>query len=506
VALDNDGNNFWYLSEYYGSIHISYSLEIVCFGSIVPFSVFECGDQALINFNFSINIHMEITFCLTINMNQYRTEIIPIESETKTKFNYRETITLKIQTQWIDTCNQCTPFNAESITLWLVDIEQQILYVDEHPTQLDIGIYEFSFIPEQIGLIIDNNFAYNLKIGAHTPGYGADPAPFIRTIQINPIACELTILKDNKAVEPLYSLYWGEKLNLDVNFRDSQTQLLISEANIQYYKSWNKATEIALVKNEEDGHYSILIDSLEIGKVGIYFIQILASKENYAETDLFQIGIKIELLPISLNFGLAEFSDMVHYQTIQENIIKIQIKMDDLVNNKPITGANVEMKLDKFPSSFKFIETSTGMYEYDFDTSEIDAYYQQQTLTGSLIVEKDNYTPMTTGIELKVLMPEISPGVPKFYFYLGVGAVSLPIAAIAGTKIVQYAQIPTHTKRLRRMETTIQKNKPLKGKKFAITAKDDFVLKHNKAWKAVGLDLNKTPKKFSSPKDQKGGV
>ncbi|MHA1439961.1 MAG: hypothetical protein ACTSPD_20620, partial [Promethearchaeota archaeon] len=166
---------------------------------------------------------------------------------------------------------------------------------------------------------------------------------------------------------------------------------------------------------------------------------------------------------------------------------------------------------------YEFEEVEDGVYQLTFSTEDINAFFTSQTLTGEIIVEKDDYITETISITIVVEMEEIFPGIPTFYFFMLVGAVAAVVGSLVAYRAIQQAKIPKFVKKVRSMKGAIQGRKSISESLLYPPKNEVIVKKLGDKWEMLGLSLadilgieSKKGKKLSEAKKPKklpeGGV
>ena len=105
--------------------------------------------------------------------------------------------------------------------------------------------------------------------------------------------------------------------------------------------------------------------------------------------------------------------------------------------------------------SITFEDNGDGTYTATITTDNVDAFMQQQILTGTLNITKENYESISNNVQIIVTMPEIFEGMPVFYFLLVVGAVAIIVVTIGVNRAIVNARIPAFVKLINRVKKDI---------------------------------------------------
>ena len=224
----------------------------------------------------------------------------------------------------------------------------------------------------------------------------------------------------------------------------------------------------------------------ELREVGEYSIFITLQKSNYERRNAF-ISLTISKRPISFDFVATGLSgDLIN--VVQGDNINIRIMLYDPTNGSQfLTNANITLNLGG--KSFILEEGPAGIYEYDYSTSNIEAFFIPKTLTGNITIVKKNYEVNPIPITIIVGMTEIFPGFPMFYFLLIVGGVAIIGGSLIAYRLFQQAKIPTFVKKVRKMKKEIKSKKNI-SESLLYPSKEDYLTKQLESkWEILGLSL-----------------
>jgi len=292
-------------------------------------------------------------------------------------------------------------------------------------------------------------------------------------------------------------IYVLESVNYTFEYRDVLLDNLIENLDIASY-NWYKLDEegnpLSGPGNEGSGNLIGTVDNryildfeTELKEVGEYSLFITMQKKNYEVRNAF-ISLTIEKRPISLELSATGLSGN-KISIVQGDKIDFRIVLTDPTNGSQLLrGAIVTLNIEG--NIITLNETSTGIYEYTYSTSHINTFIMPKTLTGQIIIEKENYEIDPRNITIIVGMTEIFPGFPMFYFLLIVGG----IIAIGGSLVtywfIQMRRIPTFVKKVRAMKKSIKGKKDISDSLLYPSKEEYIVKKLGDKWESIGLSLS----------------
>ncbi|MFO7795117.1 MAG: hypothetical protein R6W84_03130, partial [Promethearchaeia archaeon] len=167
----------------------------------------------------------------------------------------------------------------------------------------------------------------------------------------------------------------------------------------------------------------------------------------------------------------------------------IRITLRDPTNGSQLlTNADVSLTIDG--TSYPLDEIQTGIYEYQFATGNIDAFFIPNTLSAELNIEKGQYYEKETyEFSIIVGMTEIFPGFPMFYFLLIVIGVGAVVGALATYRYIQIARIPEFVKRTRAIKKEIKGGKSISDKNLYPSKEEYIAEMYGEDWEKLGLSL-----------------
>ncbi len=261
----------------------------------------------------------------------------------------------------------------------------------------------------------------------------------------------------------------------------------------------------------DDNRYVLDFDT-ENQAVGSYKLIVTLEKQNY-ETSSAIIDLKINLRIFDVDLSAKGLKDD-QVNLVKGDKIEFEIELIDEASGEKIRDAKVTLEIGD--DEFDFDEDDPGIYTYTFDTEKFEAFFTSQTLTGEIIIKKDNYDTENLDITIVIEMEEVYPGIPTFYFIMVIGAIAAVAGSLSAYRYIQIARIPKFVKKARAMKKAIKAKKEIPDS--ALTdLKNEMILKQfGTEWEEIGLSLSdilgikaKKPKAISKSNDsinKRGGV
>ncbi len=249
----------------------------------------------------------------------------------------------------------------------------------------------------------------------------------------------------------------------------------------------NPSTEptdkIDLIKTVDNLY--VLDFNTEDKEVGAYAIFITLQKNNYEARNAF---IDLEIKKRTIDYSLSDNFKENKLDIIKGAETEIVIKLKDPTNGDiSLEGATVTLVIGD--EEFKFKEEKAGVYKYTFSTKEIEAFFTSQTLTGQIVIEKENYETETIDVTIVVEMEEIFPGIPSFYFYMIVGAILAVTISLVSYRQIQKAKIPKFVRKVRKMSKAIDGRQQIQ-ESLLYPTKEEYIVKNlGDKWESLGLNL-----------------
>lgn len=305
---------------------------------------------------------------------------------------------------------------------------------------------------------------------------------------------------NGETVDILYVPYplWVEKdIKFNFTYTDALTSKLLGNLDLATF-SWRQVDENGIVITGSEGTGTLTeltskIYSLDFNTekkaVGYYQLFITLQKENY-DARFAYIDLEIKLREFDIAWEATGKSGN-QVTVIQGSNIFLELNLTDTTRgNTPLTNASLILRT--LGTDYDFIEMSPGYYTMSFSTENIEAFFTSNIFGGEIIIQKDNFTSQEIDITFNILMEEIFPGMPIFYFIL----ITASVAAIAITAIsyraIQQARIPKFVKKIRKIKGYIKSNKQI-TETISIPKKEEMMAEvYGEDWKAIGLSFEDT--------------
>ncbi|MHA1147336.1 MAG: DUF2341 domain-containing protein [Promethearchaeota archaeon] len=243
--------------------------------------------------------------------------------------------------------------------------------------------------------------------------------------------------------------------------------------------------EDVLIENL-DKTYTLDFDT-ETRDTGDYAIFIIMKKDNYEVRNAF-IDLTIKKREIDTDLSANyEITDKI-IEVIKGDVIELKLKLTDPTKNDvPLTDAKVTLTLGD--ESLNFDEGDDGEYTLTIDTEKYEALFTAETLTGVIKIEKEDYNTIEIDVTIVINMEEIFPGMPIFYFFMMVAAVSAVVIALVSYRAIQQAKIPKFVKKVRDIKKTIQSRKSISDSLMYPSKLEAVAKQFSKDWELLGLSL-----------------
>lgn len=236
-----------------------------------------------------------------------------------------------------------------------------------------------------------------------------------------------------------------------------------------------------LVKTQED---LFLLDfNTETRELGSYTIFITLQKRNYE--------VKNAQLTLTIQKRMINVSNLPNKQVnvVQGDSLTFRITLRDPTNNSQLlNGANVSLNIQG--TQYNLEEVQTGVYEYQYSTGGINAFFIPNTLQAELTIEKGEYYQESTyEFSIIVGMTEIFPGFPIFYFLMIVIGVGAVVGSLATYRYIQIARIPEFVKRARAIKKEIKGGKSISEKNLYPSKEEYIAEMYGDEWAELGISL-----------------
>ncbi|MHA1197157.1 MAG: hypothetical protein ACTSPH_13075, partial [Promethearchaeota archaeon] len=299
-----------------------------------------------------------------------------------------------------------------------------------------------------------------------------------------------TLLQDSPEI------YIFEAQNFTFQYRDALNNLTLTNietATYFWYKLDENGKPLSGPGNEgtgtlvadSKGNYVLDFDT-ETKDIGKYTLFVTLQKKNYEARNAF-IAFTIKYRQIDVSKNITGLSGN-RINVVQGTDIKFSITLTDPTNGSQLlTGANITLIIGTHV--YVLTEIAPGTYTFTFSTENIDAFFIPNTLTGQLIIQKENYETQTIPLTIVVGMTEIFPGFPMFYFFLLIGGIVAVVGSLVIYRTVQQARIPTFVKKVRSMKKLIKGRKSIPDSLLYPTKEEYIVKMFEEKWNALGISL-----------------
>jgi len=310
----------------------------------------------------------------------------------------------------------------------------------------------------------------------------------LRLIVLN----RLTLINSETTLyRSLENIYINDAVNYTFFYTDAITSENITKIKTSFY-IWEKYdTEGNIIDNGQgtlkvkaDNSYILDFDT-ETRLIGDYLIIVTLDKENYEYKNA-MILLTINQREVDFIFG-DNFRNK-QASVIQGNAIPIMISLTDPTKGDiPLINANISLTIGGV--EYEIEELANGTYRFDYQTSNINAFFTSTTLRGIINISKKDYISEEFSITIVVEMQEIFPGFPTFYFLLFISSIIAITASIVGYKVIKNARIPSFVKKVRAMKKAIGGEK-LISESLLYRSKNAFIGERVKdKWEDIGLSV-----------------
>jgi len=294
---------------------------------------------------------------------------------------------------------------------------------------------------------------------------------------------ELSVIQEN--------IYIGDAFNFSFSYIDEITNMNITNLAIQSY-IWEEFNATGDLINIGTGSLVTNLNNLyvldfdtETRDPNTFKLVITLDKENYTS----------QTAAILLNINMREFSCTLsdNFRNNQINIVKgenvvIEIYLIDLTrNNIDLLDAIVQLSVKG--NVYTFRQIGNGTYLYELSTNNIDAFFTSKTLTGVIMISKEDYISEEFIITIVVEIEEIFSGIPTFYFLLGLITTISVVGSIVGYRVYKNVTTPTFVKKVRAMKKAIEGEKEI-SESLLYASRIEFIGERVKnKWNKIGLSL-----------------
>jgi len=320
---------------------------------------------------------------------------------------------------------------------------------------------------------------YDLIISAILQNY--EPKTISHEVTILEIR---TLLNDSISVFQSENVYFGETEVFYFNYTEATSGIGLSEAETASF-DWEKQDALGNrlgggydvpLTNVQDGIYALDFDT-ETLDIATYIFDITIKKDNYEDrrATLYLYITNRDFTPIEKR----------KYEVVSGKSLTITLNITDFKTHEQldINTAYVSFR----GQTFNFTG-SGGIYTATI-TNIPDAFIMPETILGTITIMRENYTTLEIQITVEVLMVEIFPGMPLFYFLMIIVAVGAVAGSLVTYRYVQQRRIPKFVKKAREMRSNIKGRKSISDS-LLYPSKEDYIIKRlGDKWEMLGLSL-----------------
>ncbi|MHA1728136.1 MAG: hypothetical protein ACTSWY_05340, partial [Promethearchaeota archaeon] len=282
----------------------------------------------------------------------------------------------------------------------------------------------------------------------------------------------------------VYNLIWNATFaTFEWEYRENETKF----GSINKSGSTEQSGIGTLIFDANTGLY-VLDFQTETRPIGTYIITVRLQEYNHL--------IRIAIITLNVNpkkfdpnfegDGVGE-GQILKRSKIQGNKVVLTITLLDWLDNSALKEVTVLWITDS--ETLNFVQIEDGVYEIEISTGNVNAFFQQQVITGEINISAVDYEDYTVSTQITVRMPEIFEGMPTFYFVLIIGFCAVFIISLTGYKAVQYARIPLMVKKIRSTKKSIRKKSRFKNIKINRSADEILEEESEKEYALLGLSL-----------------
>lgn len=215
-----------------------------------------------------------------------------------------------------------------------------------------------------------------------------------------------------------HDLHFGEKVNIAFSYTDKLTNNSITHLS-SYTYFWEKYDEENLIIENGTGIITLNENNLfyidffnQSIDYGMYLLQLNFISENYTSREV-SVILNISLRKLSFSLGNNFRNNQIN--VIKGNEVNLDITLFDITREITLLE-NATVLLIINGVEYNFTEIADGLYRYEFNTDNIQAFFSPQIIIAEIKILKDGYISKEFNIEIIVHMEEIFPGLPTWYF------------------------------------------------------------------------------------------
>ncbi|KKN45819.1 hypothetical protein LCGC14_0679240 [marine sediment metagenome] len=289
----------------------------------------------------------------------------------------------------------------------------------------------------------------------------------------------------------LENIYINDAINFTFFYTDAITGENITNIKISLF-IWEKYDTKGNVIDSGQGTLNVKADNsyildltTENKTTGEYLLIATLEKDNYEYKNAM---ILLTINKREVDYILGNNFRNKQSSAVQGNFIPIIISLTDPTKGDiPLINATIFLTIGGV--EYEIEGLGDGTYRFDYQTSNINAFFTSTTLRGVINISKEDYISEEFSIIIVVEMQEIFPGIPAFYFLLIISAVIAFTASIVGYRVYKYAKVPTFVKRVRAMKKAIEGDNSI-SESLLYRTKNAFIAERVKdKWKYIELSL-----------------
>lgn len=293
-----------------------------------------------------------------------------------------------------------------------------------------------------------------------------------------------TLINNSISVFQSENVYFGETGIFYFNYTEATTGIGLSGAETASF-DWEKQDSLGNrigggydvpLTNAYDGIYVLDFDT-ETLDIATYIFDITIKKENYEDR-----GATLYLYIVNRDFATTAKRK---YDVVSGKSLTITINITDFKTGGLL---DIDTAYVTFRGQIFNFTGSGGIYTARI-TNIPDAFIMPETILGTITIMRENYTTLEIHITVEVLMVEIFPGMPLFYFLMIIVAVGAVAGSLVTYRYVQQRRIPKFVKKAREMRSNIKGRKSISDSLLYPSKEDHIVKRLGDKWEMLGLSL-----------------
>lgn len=293
-----------------------------------------------------------------------------------------------------------------------------------------------------------------------------------------------TLINNSLSVFQSVNVYFGEIGIFYFNYTEAITGIGLSGAETASF-DWEKQDALG---NRIGGGYNVPLTNVYEGiyvldfdtetlDIATYIFDITIKKENYEDR-----RATLYLYIVNRDFATTAKKK---YDVVSGETLTITINITDFKTGELV---DVDAAYVTFSGQIFNFTGSGGIYTVKI-TNIPDAFILPETVLGTITIMRENYTTLEIQITVEVLMVEIFPGMPLFYFLIIVIAIVAVAGSLVAYRYIQQRRIPTFVKKTREMRSNIKGRKSISDS-LLYPSKEEYIVKNlGDKWEMLGLSL-----------------